>query len=226
MKNTKLKTLIQALIDEVNEVKGEKDGSPQKAENWWRMVNWREPDMRTIYDSLSDGTKKLITDDGLCPDCPEKDEPRTEEERAMSHFKITEEEWQKLSKEEKEKFISQLPPRGMSGKEKFPVAPKDENPPSNPVPCMELLKKEHPDWSDAKIAEYCKEAESIDAKKKEPPKETEEEKKEEKPEMTPEEKEEEEKKKKAAQKQDAPIKKKEAPDPRAVLERASKLFKN
>ena len=118
--NTKLKTLIQALIDEVNEVKGEKDGSPQKAENWWKMVNWREPDMKSIYDSLSDGTKKLIADDGLCPDCPEKKE------------------------------------------EKFPVAPKDENPPADPAPCTELLKKEHPDWSDEKIAETCEEAASID----------------------------------------------------------------
>lgn len=69
--NTKLKTLIQALVDEVNEVKGEKDGA-QRPENWWKMVDWHEPAMKTVYDSLSDETRKLISDAGLCPDCPDK----------------------------------------------------------------------------------------------------------------------------------------------------------
>jgi predicted Fe-S protein YdhL (DUF1289 family) len=44
------------------------------------------------------------------------DAKRTEAERAMSHFNITEEEWAKLSDEEKQKYIEKLPERG-EGKE-------------------------------------------------------------------------------------------------------------
>ena len=47
-----------------------------------------------------------------------KDAPRTEAERAMAHFNIGEEEWEKLSDEEKQKYIDRLPPRG-SGREDF-----------------------------------------------------------------------------------------------------------
>ena len=43
------------------------------------------------------------------------DQPRTEAERAMAHFNLTEEEWEKLSDEEKEDYISRLPPRGTAG---------------------------------------------------------------------------------------------------------------
>jgi len=38
--------------------------------------------------------------------------PRTDEERARAHFGISEEEWNKLSEEEKQKYIDKLPPRG------------------------------------------------------------------------------------------------------------------
>jgi len=41
--------------------------------------------------------------------------PRTEEERAKAHFKIKDEDWDKLTPEEKKKHISQLPPRGTAG---------------------------------------------------------------------------------------------------------------
>lgn len=43
------------------------------------------------------------------------DAPRTEEERARSHFNISKEEWEKLSEEEKQAYIDKLPPRGSGG---------------------------------------------------------------------------------------------------------------
>jgi hypothetical protein len=39
-------------------------------------------------------------------------EPRSEEERAKAHFNISDEEWKKLSDEEKQAYIAKLPPRG------------------------------------------------------------------------------------------------------------------
>lgn len=216
--NTKIRTLIQALNDEVNEVKGEKDAKPS---DWWKLINWREPEMKTMYDSLSENTRTLIVDAGLCPECPEKDEPKSEEERAMSHYKIPPDEWKKLTSEERQKLIEKLPPRG-SGGEDFPKAPNDAGGvmagPEVSAPCTELLKKEHPDWSDEKIKEYCEQAEEIDAKKKkkeEEPKELEEKEKE-----PPESVEDpEDKKKKIIPK------KTDALDPYKVLERANRLLK-
>ena len=38
--------------------------------------------------------------------------PRTDEERAMRHFGLTEEEWNELTEDEKNELISQLPSRG------------------------------------------------------------------------------------------------------------------
>jgi len=38
--------------------------------------------------------------------------PRTDEERAKAHFNISDDEWDKLSPEEKKKYIDKLPPRG------------------------------------------------------------------------------------------------------------------
>lgn len=67
--NTKLRTLVQALVDEINEVKGEKD---VRSSDWWKLINWHEPEMRTMYDSLSEDTRKLIINAGDCPECPEK----------------------------------------------------------------------------------------------------------------------------------------------------------
>lgn len=38
--------------------------------------------------------------------------PRTEEERAKAHFKISDKDWEKLTEKEKQKYIDRLPPRG------------------------------------------------------------------------------------------------------------------
>lgn len=43
---------------------------------------------------------------------PRKGQPKTDEERAMTHFGISKEDWEKLSEEEKQEYIDKLPPRG------------------------------------------------------------------------------------------------------------------
>ena len=111
--NTKLKTLVQALVDEINESKGAKDAkTPQK--EWWRQLDWKEPSYRPLFDSLGEETQKLVTDAGLCPACGDKTPP-TEAEQAMSHFNLTEEEWGKLSDEEKQEYIDKLPKKEDEG---------------------------------------------------------------------------------------------------------------
>jgi hypothetical protein len=69
-----------------------------------------------VFNHLAAGLDK---GHGRCPDgkCgvqtgDETDTPRTEEERAMSHFNITKEAWNKLSPEQKENYKKKLPPRG------------------------------------------------------------------------------------------------------------------
>lgn len=73
--NEKLRTLVQALTDEINEAKGAKSYIPPRKE-WWRSLDWKSPEYRTIYDTLGEDTRKQIIEAGLCPDCPsEEDAP-------------------------------------------------------------------------------------------------------------------------------------------------------
>jgi hypothetical protein len=78
---------MQVLIDEVNEVKGVKD-SKEKPDDWWKQIDWKKDDMRTVYDSLNDETRKLIADEGLCPDCPEKTETPAAPEETIDEFDL------------------------------------------------------------------------------------------------------------------------------------------
>lgn len=104
--NTKLKTLVQALVDEINETKGIRDAVHQE-KDWWRLIDWKTKEYQTLFDSLGEETRNFIIEAGLCPEC--MDAAKTEAERAMSHFKITPEDWAKLSDEEKQKYIEKLP---------------------------------------------------------------------------------------------------------------------
>ena len=113
--NAKLKTLVQALIDEINEAKGQKNDQTSITP-WWETIEWKTPEYSTLFDSLAEETRQLIIDAGLCPTCGE-DAPRSEAERAMSHFNISEEDWGKLSDEEKQAYINKLPERGSGGSE-------------------------------------------------------------------------------------------------------------
>lgn len=100
------------IMEETEELKGELDAYKDiKREDWWRRINWRDSEMTPLYHRLSEDTRKLITEAGLCPTCGQ-DAPRSEAERAMSHFEITEEEWEAMSEEEKQEYIDKLPERG------------------------------------------------------------------------------------------------------------------
>lgn len=75
--NTKLKTLVQALIEEINGTRGENDAKNQE-QDWWRILDWKTPEYRELFDSLGEETRLIITDAGLCPSCEDED-PECEE---------------------------------------------------------------------------------------------------------------------------------------------------
>ena len=113
-----MKIVLQALYEAMEELNGVQDAIEEEKktnEEWWKLLDWKEVD-RELWEALPDETRQLITDEGLCPECSETDEPRSEAERAMSHYKLSEEEWAELSDEEKQELIDKLPERG-SGEE-------------------------------------------------------------------------------------------------------------
>jgi len=52
--------------------------------------------------------------------------PRSDEDRAKAHFGISDEEWDKLSDEQKKALIAKLPPRGTAGKKEAEDKPNKE----------------------------------------------------------------------------------------------------
>ena len=108
------KLLIRTFMEEMEALKGEREATKtaDKAE-WWREIEWAEDDSRTVFDALPEETRNLIIEAGLCPEC--MDAARTEAERVMSHFKISPEDWEKLSDEEKKEYIEKLPKRKGEG---------------------------------------------------------------------------------------------------------------
>ena len=82
----------------------EKGWTMEKAQTW---VDEHKEDTEAAGDVLIAGGRiyRLI---GLDPE----EGPRTEEERAKAHFNISDEEWDKLTDEEKQAYIDKLPPRG------------------------------------------------------------------------------------------------------------------
>ena len=88
MKNTKLQALLQALVDEANELKGIKDS--KSPEEWWKLIDWKTDEMKVVFESLSDETKKQIKDAGLCPDCTD-----TKTEEIIDEFDLEQDTWLK-----------------------------------------------------------------------------------------------------------------------------------
>jgi len=101
----------ELLKDEEEAIKGERLAEKEKITgDWWRRINWADDDSVMLFDALSEDTRTLITEAGLCPTC--QDEGESEAERAMKHFKLTEEEWAALTPEEKKELIDKLPEEG------------------------------------------------------------------------------------------------------------------
>ena len=111
---TKLRSLAQALINEVDGLREAKDTSSEA--EWWRQLDWKSPDYRPLLDSLGGETRKLIIKAGLVADDLVEEEYQgnvahmTLSKRAQMFFSISEDEWAGLSEEEKEDYISRLPP--------------------------------------------------------------------------------------------------------------------
>lgn len=246
--NTKLKTLIQSLMDEVNEVKGMKD-TKQSPDNWWKMIDWKEPEMRTVFDSLSDSTRKLIADEGLCPDCPEhQKQVKGASDMTLEGINAKITELQKARQELKDKIDAyyaknSVPASNPTNKWSQEISKMDEeiemfydakafkialgDKKDEAMSCEEMQKGLHPDWTPEECTAECKKQEEvgeIDASKKKP--------KEVEKELTPEEKAkleeeikklEEERKKKEEENKKLPPKA-DALDPMKVLERARKIM--
>ena len=80
------KTLIRELLEDIQEVKAMKDAKLKQEPEWYLAINWSEEPYMTMFDSLKDETRQLLTDKGLCPkcgedeDCPEGEEKNEEGE--------------------------------------------------------------------------------------------------------------------------------------------------
>lgn len=71
------------------------------------------------------GKQKYDEESGKCvPIPPQEQAPRSDAERAKAHFNISDEEWNKLSDEEKQAYIDKLPERG-SAEQMTQVIPID-----------------------------------------------------------------------------------------------------
>lgn len=78
-------------------------------------------ELRTLVNQLSDLGWKVndvadVVNISKSEAGTEKAGPRTEEERAMAHFKLSKEKWDALSEDEKKKLIAELPSRGTAEK--------------------------------------------------------------------------------------------------------------
>ena len=63
------KTLIRELLEELQEVKAMKDAKLNQEPEWYLSINWSEDPYPTIFDSLNDETRQLLTEKKLCPKC-------------------------------------------------------------------------------------------------------------------------------------------------------------
>ena len=138
--NAKLRVLAQSLISELNGLGEAKDMESSEAE-WWRQLDWKSPDLKTLFTSLGDETRELIIEAGLVKEVKETSVedtkgkeieedagPRTEAERAKAHFELSDETWDALSEEEKQEYIDKLPPRGSATESVDDDAELDEIP--------------------------------------------------------------------------------------------------
>ena len=103
-----LRTLLEG---EYEALRGERDAM-REIKEWWMILDWQNDEkLAKAFDLLDENIKTQIIEAGLCPTCG-KDAPRSETERAMSHFNLSEEEWNSLSDEEKQEYIDKLPEKG------------------------------------------------------------------------------------------------------------------
>jgi len=84
------KELAQHLLEELESLRGEKDAKKDNFPKWWRGVDWKEPEMRTIFDHLSPEVQKEIT---AANDCPECDKAKEEHAECIKLLRETHPDW-------------------------------------------------------------------------------------------------------------------------------------
>jgi len=72
------RAVLHALMDELEEVQGMKDAKIDEI-SWEERIPWKEEPYTTAFDHLDEETRLMLTEKGLCPHCPEKDEESEEE---------------------------------------------------------------------------------------------------------------------------------------------------
>ena len=83
------RAVLHALMDELEEVQGMKDAKIDEI-SWEERIPWREEPYTTAFDHLDEETRLMLTEKGLCPHCPEKDE-ESEEEKCEEGYEKNEE---------------------------------------------------------------------------------------------------------------------------------------
>jgi len=165
---SKILNQVMGLHDEIQALKGERDALKEsQTTEWWKQINWDEEKFPTIFEHLNEETRQLITTEGLCPTCG-KDAPRSEAERAMSHFNLSEEEWNKLSDEEKQEYINKLPERGSGDSDEECEEGYEKNEEGECVKKEEEkdMKESNPGFAPGKAEEECPEGMEWNAEKK------------------------------------------------------------
>ena len=89
-----------------------------------RKVEGKKDMFREVLENMKNEIAMVLS---KFDDIEEDAGPRTEAERAMAHFNITEEKWAALSEEEKQEYISKLPKRGEGLKKDNGETIVDEN---------------------------------------------------------------------------------------------------
>ena len=82
---SKILRQVMDLSHEIEALKGERDALKEmETEKWWKQINWKEDEYTTIFDHLTEETRQLIIEAGLCPNC---DEEKEDEECPEGHEK-------------------------------------------------------------------------------------------------------------------------------------------
>ncbi len=111
-----IRELAKQLMDEMEELKGAKDAKKDEVfPVWWKGIDWKASENRTIFEHLAKDVQDLITAEGDCPECKdEEEEPPCAEKMGKEHPDWTPEqikaECEKGMEEKKEDVKAGVPP--------------------------------------------------------------------------------------------------------------------
>jgi len=86
-----LREIAQMLWDELEEIKGMKDAQKKTLNDWYHKIPWKDEPFKTMFDSLNDETRILLTEEGLCPHCGDEEEPNEGESECEEGYEKNEE---------------------------------------------------------------------------------------------------------------------------------------